>query len=247
MVQKAQLNDFKNDVVKFNSWFADMELRIVKEEGKGKYNEYLRSLFRTYLKCDNNEFVEAIKDEKRQSTQGKLPADYFYRELLELGRVTYNNINEDLNWTSNPKEAKPGSGDNKKDATDSKKFLALATKMVLLKLSDSDLKVSEKSTNNSGKRTFLPWRFENKEGATTKVVRGTVMKWCKNNCHRQDCLNKADFAKKMKEMRNEGSSSANDDTKSSKQNVLNNFKIALAVICSNDDYKSLKEQFFQGN
>ena len=88
---QAERHDFSNDVVKFNTWFDDTRKSIIKEEGPGKYNEYLRSLFNTYLGCANIEFVESIKDEKRKWTQGKLPPTY----LLELGRVTFNNISQD--------------------------------------------------------------------------------------------------------------------------------------------------------
>ena len=44
-VENSTLSDFGNDVAKFNTWFDDTRTKIIKEEGKGKYNEYLRSLF----------------------------------------------------------------------------------------------------------------------------------------------------------------------------------------------------------
>ena len=60
---------------------------IIKEEGDG-YNEYLRSMFRAYLSCDDNEFADTIKDERRKWTQGKLGTSYTYRDLMDLGRLT---------------------------------------------------------------------------------------------------------------------------------------------------------------
>ena len=78
---------FENNIVKYNTWFEDTRDKILKEEGEG-YNEYLRSMFRAYLACKNTEFVEAIKDERRRWTQGKLGASYTYLDLMELGRLT---------------------------------------------------------------------------------------------------------------------------------------------------------------
>ena len=65
-VENAKLSDFSNDVIKFNTWFNDTMLKIIKEEGEGQYREYLRSLFKAYLGCDNAEFVESIKEKKRK-------------------------------------------------------------------------------------------------------------------------------------------------------------------------------------
>ena len=64
MIESAKLSDFSNDVIKFNTWFDDTRKSIIKEEGSGRYNEYLISLFKTYLGCTNTEFVESVKDEK---------------------------------------------------------------------------------------------------------------------------------------------------------------------------------------
>ena len=120
MIESARLSDFSDDVVKFNTWFEDTRKSIIKEEGQGRYNEYLRSLFKTYLGCANVEFVESIKDEKRKWTQGKLPPTYDYRDLLELGRVTFNNISQDEEgWgmgesTAGQKKATGTTSDEKK-------------------------------------------------------------------------------------------------------------------------------------
>ena len=73
--------------------------RILKEECE-RYNQYLRSMFRAYLECDNTEFVDAIKDERRRWTHGKLGAAYTYLDLMELGRLTYNNLVDEESWSS---------------------------------------------------------------------------------------------------------------------------------------------------
>ena len=53
------------------TWITDARTSIIKEEGEGLYNEYVPSMFRTYLTVDNEEFVDAIKVEKRLWTQAK--------------------------------------------------------------------------------------------------------------------------------------------------------------------------------
>jgi hypothetical protein len=129
LIESAKLSDFSNDVIKFNTWFDDTRTSIIKEDGEGRYNEYLRSLFKTYLGCANSEFVESIKDEKRKWTQGKLPPMYDYRDLLELGRVTYNNISQDdEGW--NTKETGGGTKFPNEAPSNEKNFLTLATELI---------------------------------------------------------------------------------------------------------------------
>ena len=63
-------------------------------------------------------------------------------------------------------------------------------------------------------------------------------------CGRENCLNKADFAKKMeKEKGGSGNSSQNANNTS----VSKDFKIALAAMTSAEDFNSLKSQFYPGN
>ena len=54
-------------------------------------------LFQSYLYSNNEEFKVTIKGEERKWIQDKLP-DYFHDHLLELGRVTFNNLVESDNW-----------------------------------------------------------------------------------------------------------------------------------------------------
>ena len=65
-------------------------------------------------------------------------------------------------------------------------------------------------------------------------------------CGRKNCLNKADFAAKMNDSKNvsEGGATRQPESKGA---INNDFKIALAAMCSSDDYKTLEQQFFQGN
>ena len=83
------------------------------------------------------------------------------------------------------------------------------------------------------------------------------MRWCTNDCHprpmlcgRKNCLNKADFAVKMKTAKKTKGSSdlSNNNTSAKKEKgYSNDFKIALAAMCSSDDYRTLEQQFFQEN
>ena len=56
---------FDKDVIKDNTLFSDTCVQITKEE-EDRYNEYLRSLFRSYLTCNDNEFVDSVKNEKQK-------------------------------------------------------------------------------------------------------------------------------------------------------------------------------------
>ena len=63
-IDRATLADHENSVVTFNIQFDDTRTKIIKEEREG-YNEYLRQLFRAYLTCDDSEFNESVRHEKR--------------------------------------------------------------------------------------------------------------------------------------------------------------------------------------
>ena len=86
-----------------------------------------------------------------------------------------------------------------------KNVLTLATELIsTLKNNRGTGNNLDESFGNGGKGSFLPWRFENADGVKTKVVKGTLMRWCSNDCHprpmwcgREICLNKADFTKKV--------------------------------------------------
>ena len=107
-----------------------------------------------------------------------------------------------------------------------------------------------KASEPTGPQTFKPWRFENPNNEATKEINGTIMKWCTNDCHkdgpmwcgRKNCLNQADFAKKMNEKRErEGTSNHSEP----KMGESEDFKIALAAMVSADDYATLKDQFLK--
>ena len=234
-METKKLSDFGDDVIKFNTWFEDTRERITKEEGDG-YNEYLRSLFRSYLTSSNKEFVEAINAERRNWIQGKLKDDYSYQHLMELARVTFNNLVEDESWSHTDQPAE-------KDGE--KQYLALAT--LVEKLTQEKLSQKTGRTGRGGgkPRTYAAWRFSNPENESTKTINGRTMKWCTNDCHdrpmwcgRPNCLNREDFAAagKMRKTAKEGQEGVSK--------VSEDFKIALAALTTEDDFAALADQFF---
>ena len=63
-------------------------------------------MFSAYLACNNTEFVDVIKDERRGWTQGKLGAAYTYLDLMKLGRLAYNNLVDKESWNDKPTKSK---------------------------------------------------------------------------------------------------------------------------------------------
>ena len=249
-IEAKTLADFKYSVTAYNTWFEDTRESIVKEEGTG-YNEYMRSLFRAYLTSSNTEFTDAIASERRDWIQCKVKADYSYLDLMELGRLTYNNLIEDESWI-------------KKEATQEKEknYLALATQL-MTQFAAGKYKPGEGNNNNGnndrdkgndqGPRTYHKWRYENPDNAATKEVRGSTMKWCSNDCHdkpmwcgRKNCINRADYATAMQKKRDnkDSGSGGTSSSNSSNSNVSKEFKIALAAYTSAEDYAALEAQFF---
>ena len=243
-LENVKLSKFDGNVVKYNTWFEDIKKEIIREEGAGKYNEYLRCLFRAYLTCSDKEFVDAVKDEKRKWQQGKLAANYAYSDLMELGRLTYVNLLEDGTYDKSSRTP------DKEKSQDEKKFLALATEILQnmkgQKGGDNSEPDGKGVTLRNG-RELKPWRFENPNNEKEKKLSdGTIMRWCSNDCHpkpmwcgRKNCMNRAEYAEKMK-------SRKETETKN-KSEVSEDFKIALAAMTSADDFASLKDQFFSGN
>ena len=102
----------------------------------------------------------------------------------------------------------------------------------------------------NGKNRFKPWRFENPDNEATRVINGRTWRWCSNDCHpqtmwcgKENCLNKADFAKKMEKEKSGSDNSSKNTTNSS---ISKDFKIALAAMTSAEDFALLKSQFFPG-
>lgn len=93
--------------MKYNTWSDDTKDKITKE-GADRYNEHLCSMFRAYLSCDDEEFVDTINDESRKWTQGKFCPAYYYCCLMDRVRLTYINLVESYSWSINcvkPKKA----------------------------------------------------------------------------------------------------------------------------------------------
>jgi len=120
---------FSNNVAKHNTWFEDTRRAIIAKEGEG-YNEYTRMLIKAYKTSTNAELKEAVKEKEQKWIQDKLKIDYSFTDLLELGRIKYNNQVENENWET-PKETEQSK------AAGQPQFLALATE-ILNKLKTRD-------------------------------------------------------------------------------------------------------------
>ena len=245
-IEKKEVRDFGNDVSKYNMWFEDAKRSIIGDEGEG-YNEYLRQLFRTYLNCENKEFKKAVEEEHRKWIQNKLPTDYSFEDLIELRRVTYNNLIENEDW-----KADKLSQESKGSGKDEPQFLALTTQILSRLASPGGKNTGKRENSGTDNRTYQDWRFENPDDLKSKEVRGTTMKWCTNDCHdkpmwcgRKNCINKTDFASMMKSKKEdkEGSGNKNDGATQLDKDFSKDFKIALAAMTSEDDFETLREQF----
>ena len=134
--------DFGDDVKAYHTWIVDARTSIIKEEREGLYKQYVRSMFRTYLTVDNEEFVDAIKVEKRLWTQGNQLKGYSFRDLMQMETATCNNLVASNEWKENGKQTS-----NKEDV----KFLTLSVQFKDLKKSlDSNSNSKSNSNSNSG-------------------------------------------------------------------------------------------------
>ena len=86
-IELTKASSFDNDIVNYNTSFEDTREMIIKKRGDG-YNKYFRSMFCTYLCCDDQEFLDTIKDKRRKETQGKMGTSYSYCDLVDLGILT---------------------------------------------------------------------------------------------------------------------------------------------------------------
>ena len=48
-LETMKLSKFNDDIVAYNTWFDEMRTMIIRDEGKDKYEEYLRNLFQGIL------------------------------------------------------------------------------------------------------------------------------------------------------------------------------------------------------
>ena len=55
-------------------------------------------MFKIYETCNNKDFCEAIKDEKRKWIMGQLKQDYNLKDLIETANLMHNNKVGTNNW-----------------------------------------------------------------------------------------------------------------------------------------------------
>ena len=230
-IETKTLDDFKHDVVKFNTWFCDTRDLIIRDEGD-RYDEYLRSLFRAYSVSELPEFRDTIAAQKRQWVHGEVRKGYGFRDLMEIARVSYNNMVEDKSWAVKKKYK----------TEEEKNYLALATQ--LLERFDA-----KKGRGSDIYPNYAPWRFDNPDNLPEKIIKGKKFKWCHSDCHekpmwcgRKVCLNKAEFMASRK--RDGGKKPGGNAGTETKGGISNKFRLALAAITSDDDFAALEQEFF---
>ena len=233
-LEKAKLEDFDHDVIRYNSWFDDMRGEITKEEGEG-YSEYLRTMFRTYLTSNNQSFLESINAEERDWMQGKVRPGYGYRDLMNLGRLTYNNLVNKGDW----KATKETTQDDPAN-----KYLALATEIIRTLGTPNGTRNGQGGAGEGGNQQG--WRFSNPENLQQKKIGGRVMKWCSSDCHRKpqwcgrrNCLNNADYEEAVKKRKEKRSTKDTTTIHNPKD-----FRMALAALTTKEDFDPLEKQFF---
>ena len=86
--------------------------------------------------CDNAKFKIAVEEEQSVWIQSKLADDYSHDNLMDLGRVTFNNLVESKDW-------KLGKTPEPKKENEREKIFTLATE-ILKKFGGSQL------SNNGG-------------------------------------------------------------------------------------------------
>ena len=261
-LETKKLTDFPSEDVKaYNKWFSGKRDEIRKAEGGSEYNEYIRNLFKGYLSGTNEEFKSAINDEKRKWVTDRLDRDYAWTDLKRFALVTYNNLVASNEYVMEDASGSHwrGSAIKKTEPTEQVKFLAMLTQVL-----DSKGISDKKST---GRNTSTPpddmppkgWKLINSTGAKTcqqKNAKGTVRQWywSENDCHeqptwcpRKDCRSRAEYKKFMEEKRNKASGAQPQAATSSAQEGLKkneDFKIALCSMVSEEDMKTLEDQFF---
>ena len=143
-------------------------------------------------------------------------------------------------WKENGKKTS-----NKEDV----KFLTLSVQFKDLKKSlDSNSNSKSNSNSNSGnhnKDWKKSWRFQNTDGKIGKEMtrNGRTYYLCDKDCHartqwciRKVCMNRDDYKKSL--------AAKKDETSTQSSNYSIDFKVALAAMVSDGDYKTFEDQFF---
>eukprot|EP00957_Ditylum_brightwellii_P197901 15076416-Ditylum_brightwellii.AAC.1 len=92
------------------------------------------------------------------------------------------------------------------------------------------------------KEAYSSWRYQNPDSKKTIQKGNHALKWCTNDCHahpmwcsQSNCLPYKEYQKKREE---EGKGGVGNELKK-----RDNFKVALLALLSDNDFKSIKEQF----
>eukprot|EP00957_Ditylum_brightwellii_P112698 8590695-Ditylum_brightwellii.AAC.1 len=71
-LESILLDNFDQDVKKFNTWFTNKRSEIANQVGTYGYTDYLRCLFKAYKTANDKEFIATIVEERCKWMLGRL-------------------------------------------------------------------------------------------------------------------------------------------------------------------------------
>eukprot|EP00957_Ditylum_brightwellii_P128597 9809947-Ditylum_brightwellii.AAC.1 len=124
-LENAKLDDFRQDIKEFSTWFADKRNAIIREVGKEWSTKCKRCLFKTYQTAEKKEFMIAISQERRDWMMGKHKAGNSYSDMMPFALKMYSNQRSLREWKT--KEAL-----TKKKIEEDTKYLSLLIQMEVI-------------------------------------------------------------------------------------------------------------------
>ena len=236
-IESKTLQQLDMDVKGYTAWLISTKKEIICQQRPGKYNDYIQYVIKTYLTPTNDEFNKLIKDVKRKWTQDLLPQSYLLSNLMGAASKTFNNITANGRWilTDKSNNSMSKSGPNSMES----KCMALTAKIEALEKRSGGRRSTGTHTNPS--TNGVSWRFKNLDNTSEMTKNNRKYKWCSKDYHkkpiwydRPSCLSKEEFKVKKP---------AERDGKADNTGLLIDFKVALAAVTSDEDYKALEAQF----
>ena len=193
----------------------------------------------------SSKFKETISAEKRDWQQERFPSSYSYRDLMDVGRIVYNNVVCEDVWTASAVEVKTTEEQQEKN------FLALINERIdRLERSSGKNPSGTPERGKPGNDGFTRnpgCRYHNPNDEKRKVINGRIMIWCHKDCHkrtmwcgRKVCHSKSEYAAKIKKQ-----DQLNNEGPQRKDKISRDFRIALAALTTTDDLADLEAEFFE--
>ena len=219
-------------------------MREVGEEG---YTEYTCCLFKAYRTAEDEEFLDAVNDERRKWMLGDVPENYSYKDLLAYALKIYTNQRSLGEWNSG--KAKRHKSVKKDNEGEDPKIMALISavtdikKRLEMKPGTITNEQDDTSAENGANRNA--WRYDNPEGKEKMIRDNHEFKWCSNDCHkkpqwcgRRNCLPRAKY-----KARRDNNNQAKNNSETGKIKTSEEFKVALSAITSETDFDIFKNRF----